>query len=199
MIFSKKLYIIFIIIFIIIVFLQEKYKKFTNQISDYILLTICIIIFILLLIEIILFVKDLLNPYTPIKQNAIVNILFLFSMSWFIFAFIYYCIHLITPEKMYIDDTISKKITNNNVLLNCLYFSVSNSFMNSVDWLSVKGNLLKSVIMIQMIFTSIFLFYLIDKILEYDILTQLKINQKITSNNIKKKLKKNFIKKNNKK
>jgi len=195
MIFSKKLYIIFIIIFIIIVFLQEKYKKFTNQISDYILLTICIIIFILLLIEIILFVKDLLNPYTPIKQNAIVNILFLFSMSWFIFAFIYYCIHLITPEKMYIDDTISKKITNNNVLLNCLYFSVSNSFMNSVDWLSVKGNLLKSVIMIQMIFTSIFLFYLIDKILEYDILTQLKINQKITSNNIKKKLKKTFIKK----
>lgn len=195
MIFSKKLYIIFIIIFIIIVFLQEKYKKFTNQISDYILLLICIIIFILLLIEIVLFVKDLLNPYTPIKQNAIVNILFLFSMSWFIFAFIYYCIHLITPEKMYIDDTISKKITNNNVLLNCLYFSVSNSFMNSVDWLSVKGNLLKSVIMIQMIFTSIFLFYLIDKILEYDILTQLKINQKITSNNIKKKLKKTFKKK----
>ena len=186
MIFLKKIYIIFIIIFIIIVLIQDKNKKYTNEISDYILLSICILIFILLIIEIILFVKDLLNPYTPIKQNAIVNILFLFSMSWFIFAFIYYCIHLITPEKMFIDNTISKKISNKNVLLNCLYFSVSNSFMNSVDWLTVKGNLLKTIIMIQMIFTSIFLFYLIDKILEYDIITQLKINQKITSKNIKK-------------
>jgi hypothetical protein len=186
MIFLKKIYIIFIIIFIIIVLIKDKNKKYTNEISDYILLSICILIFILLIIEIILFVKDLLNPYTPIKQNAIVNILFLFSMSWFIFAFIYYCIHLITPEKMFIDNTISKKISNKNVLLNCLYFSVSNSFMNSVDWLTVKGNLLKTIIMIQMIFTSIFLFYLIDKILEYDIITQLKINQKITSKNIKK-------------
>ena len=195
MIFSKKLYIFFIVLFIIIVILQDKNKKFTNDILDYTLLSICILLFILLVFEILLFVKDLLNPYTPIKQNAIVNILFLFSMSWFIFAFIYYCIHLITPEKMYIDNIVSSKISNKNVLLNCLYFSVSNSYMNSVDWLSVKGNILKSIIMMQMIFTSIFLFYLIDKILEYDILTQLKINQKITSNNIKKKLKKTFIKK----